>query len=305
MYLKIITSVLTTIILITVHLKIFSQEVIKKEYAVIDKKNLIIYEKADLSSDRISYNELNPAFSDTLGIINRAGEFLQIKYFSGENLYKNGWILNSVVKKKMLFKSALNFNIDISGISKSEKIKNIIAHTEWNEIIKSTVYNGEILKGMDNKIVLASIGKPNLKNKYFSSSSIIEQWTYSRPPDINFVLNFEDGVFTSFKRYEESINLKIKRELSKRKEYPYRKKGVELMGLGAVSFGLAFAFLRDENNDSVLFSQEHKTVSWIILSTFLVAETAGIYLFQYTKESDEIGLKANNRKIELAYKHYF
>ena len=47
-----------------------------------------------------------------------------------------------------------------------------------------------------------------------SSSSVIEQWTYSIPPNNNFVLNFEDGLFTSYKRYKESIDSKVKRELS-------------------------------------------------------------------------------------------
>ena len=293
------------IFLVIAPLKIFSQEEINKEFAVIENKNLVIKERPDLSSNKIDYNKLNPTLNDTFEITGKSDEFYQIKFLSDKNQYTIGWISISDVKKKFENGPFLRFYTEPDKDKMFQRIKEAISHPEWNAIIKSSVYNGEISKGMNRQMVLASIGRPATIRRYFTSNSRIEQWTYQKTPSVDFVLNFENGVITSYRGYKETLSIKFKKELSRRKIHPYRVQGLELMALGGFSFALAFAFLRDSDDKSVLFSKEHKTISWIVLSTVVAAEGLGIYLFLYTKEAKEVSIKTDDKSLQLVYKRYF
>ncbi len=300
-----IAAFVLTAFLFNTPLNAFCEELINKEYAVIDNKNIIIYEKPDLFSPVIKYSKTADAVRDTVEITEKSGEFYQIKFFLNEYQYKTGWILETSVNEKITIESIIKYNIDINERNIFQRINDIKSHPEWGAIEKTAVYNSEILNGMNSEMVLASIGEPTSTNQYFTSSALIEQWSYNKPPENNFVLNFEKGVITSYKHYDEQINLKFQKELSKRKKYPYRKSGIELMALGGATFALSYAFLRDSDDRSIFFSSEHKTVSWIILSTVIVSEGVGIYLYQYSKDYNEIAVKTGSKKIELVYKQYF
>jgi len=293
------------IFLLIAPLKIFSQQEINKEFAVIENENLAIKEKPDLTSNKIDYNKLNPALNDTFEISNKSDEFYQIKFLSDKNQYTVGWISSSDVEDRFTFGPFLRFETEPDKTLMTRRIKEVISHPEWNAIIKSSVYNGEILKGMNKQMATASIGEPSSSNKYFTAQSEIEQWTYQKVPSVDFVLNFENGLITSYKGYAEPLSIKFKKELSKRKIYPYRIRGLELMGLGGVTFAIAVFFLRDSEGKSILFSEEHKTVSWAALTAVVATEGLGIYLYLYSKESDEISLKTNDKSIQLVFKHYF
>ena len=293
------------IFLLIAPLKIFSQQEIYKEFAVIENKNLVIKEKPDLTSNKINYNKLNPALNDTFEVSGEFDEFYQIKFLSDKNQYTVGWISSSDIKEKFTFGPFLSFGTEPDNTLMIQRIKEVISHPEWNAIIKSSVYNGEILKGMNKQMATTSIGEPSSSSRYFTAQSEIEQWTYQKTPSIDFVLNFENGVITSYKGYEEPLSIKFKRELSKRKIYPYRIRGLELMGLGGVTFIIAVAFLRDSEGKSLLFSEGHKTVSWAALTAVAATEGFGIYLYLYSKESDEISLKTNDKSLQLVFKHYF
>lgn len=293
------------IFLLIAPLKIFSQEEINKEFAVVENKNLVINEKPDLTSNKINYNKLNPALNDTFEISGKSDEFYQIKFLSDKNQYTVGWISSSDVKEKFTFESFLRFGTEPDKTLMIRRIKEVISHPEWNAIIKSSVYNGEILKGMNKQMTAASIGEPSSSSKYFTAQSEIEQWTYQKIPSVDFVLNFENGLITSYKGYVEPLSIKFKKELSKRKIYPYRIKGLELMGLGGVTFIIAVAFLRDAEGKSLLFSKEHKTVSWAALTAVVATEGLGIYLYLYSKESYETSVKTNDKSVQLVFKHYF
>ena len=286
-------------------MRITAQQEISRDFVVIENEDVIIREKPDLSLDVVKYNRLNPVLNDTFEVVNESSEFYQINFLSDKNQYTAGWILNSDVKERFTVHPIIKFDIESDKDLVAQRIKQVIFHREWNAVIKNTIYHGEIIEGMDNQMILASIGKPDEVNKFYTSNSQIEQWTYQKPPFNNLVLNFKDGIFTSYKRYEVPLSVQFKSKLSYRKIHPYRTKGIELMTLGGVSGLIAFIFLRNENGGSLLFSSGYETVSYAILSTVVVAETFGFYLYRYSKDAYELGIKSNSNGFQFAFKYNF
>ncbi len=302
-YLNIFIIILITFIILPI--RITAQQEISRDFVVIENKDIIIREKPDLSLDVVKYNRLNPVLNDTFEVVNESSEFYQINFLSDKSQYTAGWILNTDVREKFTTHPIIKFDIESDKDLVTQRIKQVIFHREWNAVIKNTIYHGEIIEGMDNQMILTSIGKPDAVNKFYTSNSQIEQWTYQKPPFNNLVLNFKDGIYASYKRYEVPLDVQFKDKLSKRKKYPYRTQGIELMSLGGASGLIAYAFLRGEDGKSILFSSEHKTVSYVILSTVVVAEAFGFYLYRYSKDAYELGIKSNSNGFQFAFKYNF
>lgn len=299
------TFIIVLIMFMILPIRITAQQEISRDFVVIENKDVIIREKPDLSLDVVKYNRLNPVLSDTFEVVDESSEFYQINFLSDKSQYAAGWISNSEVKEKFTIHPIIKFDVELDKDLVPQRIKQVIFHKEWNAVIKNTIYHGEIFEGMDNQMILASIGRPDLVNKFYTSDSQIEQWTYQKPPFNNLVLSFKDGIFASYKRYEVPLSVQFKNRLSMRKIHPYRTKGIELIVFGGTSGILAYAFLRNEDGESVLFTAEHRTVSYVVLSTVVVAETFGFYLYQYSKNAYELGIKSNGNAFQLAFKFNF
>ena len=130
----------------------FSQELVNREFAVVENKNFTIYEIADLSSSTVNYSRLSPALKDTFEIIDSSEEFYRIKFYAGGNRYNVGWIPISDVREKLTLGSVLSFQTEL--VSNAQRMETIISHPEWNAVVKCAVCNGEIVRGMNKQMVM-------------------------------------------------------------------------------------------------------------------------------------------------------
>ncbi|MCK4965825.1 hypothetical protein KAS50_02275 [bacterium] len=285
---------------------VFSQELVEKEFAVVSNKDLVITEMPDISSGRFVYERAGIAVPDTFEIVDRNKDFYQVAFTGKDKEYLRGWVSQSEVTATFKVEQVYRFESDREGVKDLRNARKYKSNPEWNAVIHSVINNGEIVKGMNSAMVTASVGKPDGVNKYFTSGSEIQQWTYNRPPHGNYVLTFENDVFNSVTKNVESLSVKFQEKLAKRKKYPYRVKGVELMALGGATFILTYAFLRDDDNKkSVLFQEKHRTFSWVVASTFVVAESVGLYLFFYEDKQNKVSMRPAVDGVYLSFTHHF
>lgn len=285
---------------------VFGQEQIEKDFAVLGDKDLVITEKPDISSGRFVYERTGIAVLDTFEIVDRNKDFYQVAFTGKDKEYLRGWVSQSEVTETFKVEQVYRFESDREGVKDLQNARKYKSNPDWNAVIHSVINNGEIVKGMNSAMVTASVGEPDGVTRYFTSGSEIQQWTYNRPPDGNYVLTFENDIFSAVTKNIESLSVKFEEKLAKQKKHPHRTKGVELMALGGATFILTYAFLRDDNNkESILFQEKHRTFSWVVASTFVVAESVGLYLFFYEDKQNKVSMGPAGDGVNLSFTHHF
>lgn len=284
----------------------FGQDKVAKEFSVVDGKKAVITEKPEQFSIQLNSIKSGLAELDTFEIVDRNENYYKVAFISKENDYKLGWIRQSDSKEVFTVEDVYQLKSAGEDAPVSEMFRDYKPHLDWGALKNGIIRNGGLLSGMNKSMVTASVGKPDGVNKYYTSNMNIEQWTYRKPPHGDYILTFEGDNFSSISQSTEPLSVKFEKKLAKRPKYPYRDKGIELMAFGGATALLTYAFLRDEDSgNSILFSEKHRTFSWVVTSAFIASESAGLYLFLYKNKQDEVGATAGGDRFNLKYTHRF